>query len=132
MDMAIYEEVLAWADRLPPWRQDTLQRRCIQGAWNEADLGEILDLAKQHHGINSAMDPAPQPIRFSTDHFPAEANRDNTVVLTSLHTLNWTIADKIEESLSISIIMQQGTYSVQNIIGRLPEHFIRRKSVPCA
>ncbi|EGH26338.1 Orf15, partial [Pseudomonas amygdali pv. mori str. 301020] len=32
MDMAIYEEVLAWADRLPPWRQDALRRLCIQGA----------------------------------------------------------------------------------------------------
>ncbi|EGH27345.1 Orf15, partial [Pseudomonas amygdali pv. mori str. 301020] len=31
MDMAIYEEVLAWADRLPPWRQDALRRLCIQG-----------------------------------------------------------------------------------------------------
>ncbi|MBC8877984.1 MULTISPECIES: AAA family ATPase [Pseudomonas] len=85
--MAIYEEVLAWADRLPPWRQDALRRLCIQGAWNEADLEEILDLAKQHHGIRSAMEPAPEPIRFAADHFPAEAYRDRTVVLTSLHTL---------------------------------------------
>lgn len=85
--MAIYEEVLAWADRLPPWRQDALRRLCIQGNWNEADLEEILDLAKQHHGINSAMEPAPEPIRFAAEHFPAEANRDRTVVLTSLHTL---------------------------------------------
>lgn len=85
--MAIYEEVLAWADRLPPWRQDALRRLCIQGDWNEADLGEILDLAKQHHGISSAIEPTPQPIRFAADHFPAEANQDGTVVLTSLHTL---------------------------------------------
>ncbi|MDD1975974.1 AAA family ATPase [Pseudomonas tussilaginis] len=84
--MAIYEEVLAWADRLPPWRQDALRRLCIQGDWNEADLGEILDLAKQHHGIRSAIEPAPQPIRFAADHFPAEANQDRMVVLTSLHT----------------------------------------------
>ncbi|MCK9744149.1 hypothetical protein [Pseudomonas syringae] len=87
MDMAIYEEVLAWSDRLPPWRQDALRRLCIQGAWNEADLEEILDLAKQHHGIRNAMEPAPEPIRFAADHFPAEAYRDRTVVLTSLHTL---------------------------------------------
>ncbi|PWK39426.1 hypothetical protein [Pseudomonas sp. OV226] len=85
--MAIYEEVLAWADRLPPWRQDALRRLCIQGAWNEADLGEILELAKQHHGIRSAIEPTPQPIRFAADHFPTEANQGRTVVLTSLHTL---------------------------------------------
>lgn len=85
--MAIYEEVLAWADRLPPWRQDALRRLCVQGDWNEADLGEILDLAKQQHGIGSALDPAPQPTLFAADHFPAEANQDGTVVLTSLHTL---------------------------------------------
>lgn len=85
--MAIYEEVLAWADRLPPWRQDALRRLCIQGDWTEADLGEILDLAKQHHGICSAIEPTPQPILFAADHFPAEANQDRTVVLTSLHTL---------------------------------------------
>lgn len=85
--MAIYQEVLAWADRLPPWRQDALRRLCVQGGWDDADLAEILDLAKQHHGISSALDPAPQPIPFARDHFPAEANHDETVVLTSLHTL---------------------------------------------
>lgn len=85
--MAIYEEVLAWADRLPPWRQDALRRLCVQGEWDDADLGEILDLAKQCHGIGSALDPAPQPIPFAKDHFPAEANQDETVALTSLHTL---------------------------------------------
>ncbi|AYQ81405.1 AAA family ATPase [Pseudomonas aeruginosa] len=85
--MAIYEEVLAWADRLPPWRHDALRRLCVQGGWSEEDLGEILDLAKQHHGIASAFAPAPQPIRFAAEHFPAEANQDQAVVLRSLHTL---------------------------------------------
>lgn len=86
--MAIYQEVLVWAgSRLPLWRQDALRRLCIQGEWNEADLDEILDLAKQHHGISSALDPAPQPVPFAADHFPAEASQDATVVLTSLHTL---------------------------------------------
>ncbi|WP_353251199.1 AAA family ATPase [Salinisphaera sp. T31B1] len=85
--MAIYEEVLTWADRLPPWRRDALRRLCTQGEWHDADLDEILDLAKQHHGLESALDPAPQPIPFARDHFPAEANQDATVVLTSLHTL---------------------------------------------
>ena len=61
--MAIYEEVLAWADRLPPWRHDALRRLCAQGGWNEEDLVEILDLAKQHHGVASEFAPAPQPIR---------------------------------------------------------------------
>lgn len=85
--MAIYEEVLGWAVRLPTWRQDALRRLCVRGDWDNADLGEILDLAKQHHGIGSALDPAPQPIPFDRDHFPAEANQDATVVLTSLHSL---------------------------------------------
>ena len=85
--MAIYEEVLAWANRLPPWRHDALRRICVQGSWSDADLGEILDLAKQHHGITNASDTAPQPIRFAPEHFPAEASRNRTVVLTSLNTL---------------------------------------------
>lgn len=85
--MAIYEEVLAWASRLPPWRQDALRRLCVQGEWDDVDLDEILDLAKQHHGLGSALDPAPQPILFARDHFPAEAVQDVAVVLTSLHTL---------------------------------------------
>jgi hypothetical protein len=85
--MAIYEEVLAWASRLPPWRQDALRRLCVQGEWDDEDLSEILDLAKQHHGIGSALDPAPRPIPFARDHFPAEADQSAAVVLTSLHTL---------------------------------------------
>ncbi|BDU22237.1 AAA family ATPase [Dyella sp. GSA-30] len=85
--MAIYEEMMAWADRLPPWRQDALRRLCVQGEWGDADLDEILDLAKQHHGIGSALDPAPRPIPFARDHFPAEASQGGTVVLRSLHTL---------------------------------------------
>ena len=85
--MAIYEDVSAWAERLPPWRQDALRRLCIQGEWDDVDPSEILDLAKQHHGMGSGLDPAPQPIPFGSDHFPAEANQDATVVLTSLHTL---------------------------------------------
>lgn len=40
--MAIYQEVLTWADRLPPWRHDALRRLCVQGSWSEEDLGEIL------------------------------------------------------------------------------------------
>ena len=84
--MAIYEEMLAWADRLPPWRQDALRRLCIQGGWSEEDLNEIVDLAKQHHGISSAIEPMPQVIPFAVDHFPAEANQDRTVALTALHT----------------------------------------------
>ena len=83
--MAIYEEMLVWADRLPPWRQDALRRLCIQGGWNEEDLNEIIDLAKQHHGISSAIEPSLQPIRFAANHFPAEANPDGSVVLTSLN-----------------------------------------------
>src|SRR5690606_3743758 len=85
--MAIYEEVLAWAGRLPPWRQDALRRLCVQGQWGNDDLGEILDLAKQHQGIDSAFDPTLQPVPFARDHFPAEANQDATVALRSLHTL---------------------------------------------
>lgn len=85
--MAIYEEVLAWADKLPPWRQDALRRLCVQGEWYETDLCEILDLAKQHQGISSVLDPVPQPIPFARDHLPAEASQDGTVALTSLHTL---------------------------------------------
>jgi energy-coupling factor transporter ATP-binding protein EcfA2 len=85
--MAIYEEVLAWADRLPLWRQDALRRLCVQGEWDDANLGEILDLARQHQGIDSALNPAPQLIPFARDHFPAEANQNATVALRSLHTL---------------------------------------------
>lgn len=85
--MAIYEEVLEWAGRLPLWRQDALRRLCVQGAWTEEDLSEILDLAKQHHGIPSALQPALQPIGFAAEHFPAEANQDRTVSLRALHSL---------------------------------------------
>ncbi|MEK0265964.1 hypothetical protein QT383_06600 [Stenotrophomonas rhizophila] len=85
--MAIFEEVLAWAKNLPPWRQDALRRLCVQGSLSEADLDEILDLVKQHHGISSVHEPATRPIPFTVDHFPAEANQGRTAVLTSLHTL---------------------------------------------
>lgn len=74
--MAIYEEVLAWSERLPPWRSDALRRLCVQGDWIDQDLVEILDLAKQHHGVRSAFLPVLQPVLFAADHFPAEANRD--------------------------------------------------------
>ena len=86
--MAIYEEVLEWAGRLPLWRQDALRRLCVQGAWTEEDLSEILDLAKQHHGAPSALQPVPQPIGFAAEHFPAEANQDRTVILRALHSLS--------------------------------------------
>lgn len=85
--MAIYEEVLAWSERLPPWRRDALRRLCVQGGWNDQDFVEILDLAKQHHGALSAFQPALQPVLFAAEHFPAEANPDRTVVLRSLHSL---------------------------------------------
>ncbi|CZT26569.1 hypothetical protein [Pseudomonas cerasi] len=85
--MAIYEEVLAWSEKLPPWRSDALRRLCVQGEWSDQDLVEILDLAKQHHGVRSTFLPVPQPVLFAANHFPAEANRDHTVVLQSLHSL---------------------------------------------
>ncbi len=67
--MAIYEKVLAWADRLPPWRHDALRRLCVQRAWSDTDLDEILDLAKQHNGITSVLESVPVPIRFTAEHF---------------------------------------------------------------
>jgi energy-coupling factor transporter ATP-binding protein EcfA2 len=85
--MTIYEEVLAWATKLSPWRQDALRRLCVQGEWDDADLAEILDLVKQHHGISSALEPSLRPMPFARDHFPAEANQDAIVVLTALHSL---------------------------------------------
>ncbi|MCR6624812.1 MAG: AAA family ATPase [Pseudoxanthomonas sp.] len=86
--MAIYEEVLAWSGRLPLWRQDALRRLCVHGAWSDLDLEQLLDLAKQQHGIASELEPATEPTPFAADHFPAEATRGARVVLTSLHTLN--------------------------------------------
>jgi len=86
--MAIYEEVLAWSGRLPPWRQDALRRLCVHGSWSDQDLEELLDLAKQHHGIASQLDPAVVPTPFSADHFPAAATQGARVVLTSLHALS--------------------------------------------
>lgn len=86
-DMTMYEEVLAWSERLSPWRQDALRRLCVHGEWRDADLDEILDLAKQYHEIDSMLNPVPQPIPFARDHFPGEANQNETVVLTALHTL---------------------------------------------
>ena len=68
--MPIYEEVLAWSERLPPWRSDALRRLCVQGDWIDQDLVEILDLAKQHHGVRSAFLPVLQPVLFAADHFP--------------------------------------------------------------
>lgn len=85
--MAIFEEVQEWAGRLPLWRQDALRRICLQGSWTEQDLSEILDLAKQQHGIPSGLQPPPQPIRFGAEHFPAEANQGHTVTLNALHSL---------------------------------------------
>jgi hypothetical protein len=69
------------------WRQDALRRICLQGTWTEQDLSEILDLAKQHHGIPSVLQPPPRPIRFGAEHFPAEAIQGHTVTLRALHSL---------------------------------------------
>lgn len=86
--MGIYDDLLAWATvKLPAWRQDALRRLCVDGEWTEVDLSEILDLAKQHHGIVSAIVPAPRPVAFGEEHFPSEASQDGRIALTSLHTL---------------------------------------------
>ncbi|MDK8264888.1 AAA family ATPase [Pseudomonas oryzihabitans] len=85
--MAIYEEILVWSRRLPAWRNDALRRLCVQGSWNDQDLDEILDLAKQQQGVESSFMPALLPVLFAPDHLPAEANQDRTVVLRSLNTL---------------------------------------------
>ncbi|MEQ8692834.1 MAG: AAA family ATPase [Pseudomonadales bacterium] len=84
--MAIFEEVLEWAGSLHPWRQDALRRLCTQAGWSASDTDEILDLAKQHHGIDSAVEPAPQPIPLSPDDIPAEPTPGSTVTLDSLHS----------------------------------------------
>jgi energy-coupling factor transporter ATP-binding protein EcfA2 len=86
--MAIYEEVLAWSGRLPIWRQDALRRLCVHGPWSDQDLDELLDLAKQQHGVASGLEPAIEPAPFAEEHFPAEATDGARVTLTSLHTLN--------------------------------------------
>lgn len=85
--MAIFEEVLTWSERLPLWRRDALRRLCANGKWSDYDIDEILDLAKQHHGLPSAFDPPTSPQSLELVHLPAEAIGSAQVVLTSLHSL---------------------------------------------
>lgn len=57
--MPLLEEILAWAQSLPAWQQDSL-RRIFQGApLSETDLGEILAMVKDQAAGVDARQPGP-------------------------------------------------------------------------
>jgi energy-coupling factor transporter ATP-binding protein EcfA2 len=86
--MGIHEDILAWSnDKLTPWRRDALRRLCENGELTEADLDELYDLAKQHHGLAPATDPPVPPAPFGPTHFPSAPEATQQVSLTSLHSL---------------------------------------------
>jgi ABC-type Mn2+/Zn2+ transport system ATPase subunit len=49
-DMALVDDILAWAVGLPAWQSDALRRLFRNGALSAQDQGEVLALLKEQHG----------------------------------------------------------------------------------
>jgi energy-coupling factor transporter ATP-binding protein EcfA2 len=84
--VGIYDEMLQWSvEKLPLWRQDGLRRLATKGGLDDTDYDHLYELAKQEHGIASAMMKVAFP--FDQSHFPAEPQAEHRVTLSSIDSV---------------------------------------------
>lgn len=62
------DDVLDWAKKLTPWKQDALRRLAISNDLSDEDLSELLGMVRTSAGLSLATTP-PDPIPFAKAHF---------------------------------------------------------------
>ena len=76
----VFEEILEWSTRRPPWQRDALRRLVTEGDLDESDIEELANLCKSKQGLGDRT----RPVFLSEDHIPSASVKANTVSLQSL------------------------------------------------
>ncbi|MCX6831737.1 MAG: ATP-binding protein, partial [candidate division Zixibacteria bacterium] len=103
-DMAIFQEILHWSkSSLLPWQQDALRRIWIQRELEEADVSELLTMAKSHRGASYTGPQPPEPMPLDDNHIAANVVCESAPSLKSMHSLRNVNAISSEQRLEFGV-----------------------------
>jgi hypothetical protein len=103
-DMAIFQEILHWSkSSLLPWQQDALRRIWIQRELEEADVSELLTMAKSHRGASYTGPKPPEPMPLDDNHIAANVVCESAPSLKSMHSLRNVNAISSEQRLEFGV-----------------------------
>ncbi len=74
------DEIIAWSQKQPRWRQDAL-RRLVLGTFTVKDEDDVLAILKQEYG---ATDEAPESVPIARDHLSTPTDDPNRISLLSI------------------------------------------------
>jgi energy-coupling factor transporter ATP-binding protein EcfA2 len=83
--MAILQEILKWANSLPPWQSDAISRLLAKQTLATDDLADIFALLKAAHGIPDPKGRTPKPL--TADQIPAPVQTSMHVVLLAIKNM---------------------------------------------
>src|SRR5260370_30958986 len=91
-------QIAKWIETQKPWVSDAARRLSLNGKLEEADIVELLVMAKAGEGIGDPENP--KPVLLTAEVIPAEAPADSALTLLSLGKLVGINA--IAEDLSLA------------------------------
>ncbi|WP_454690290.1 AAA family ATPase [Achromobacter aloeverae] len=98
----IFARIADWIETQQPWLSDAARRLVINGRIDEADIGEIIALAKAHVGIDDPAGLVAQPL--TRDLLPAGDAASTTITLLALRNLRGVNAIAADQSIPFSPI----------------------------
>ncbi|SPA23616.1 conserved hypothetical protein [Cupriavidus taiwanensis] len=98
----IFARIADWIETQEPWLSDAARRLVINGRIDEAEIGEIIALAKAHAGIDDPAGRVAQPL--TRDMLPAVDAASKPITLLALRTLRGVNAIAADLSIPFSPI----------------------------
>lgn len=83
--MQILQEILKWAEGLPPWQSDAVARLLVKQTLTKDDLDDLFALLKSAHGIPDVKGRVPKPL--TADQIPTPSEAATHVVLLAIKNM---------------------------------------------
>ncbi|NMM03272.1 AAA family ATPase [Paraburkholderia sp. RP-4-7] len=98
----IFARIADWIETQQPWLSDAARRLVINGRIDDAEIGEIVALAKAHAGIDDPAGRVAQPL--TRDLLPASDAASKPITLVALRSLRGVNAIAADQSILFSPI----------------------------
>ncbi|MFN0106867.1 MAG: AAA family ATPase [Bryobacteraceae bacterium] len=83
--MSVLQEILSWANGLPPWQSDAVARLLTRRTLTTKDVEDLYALLKTAHGISDPKGRTPKPL--SADEIPVHSDARAHVELHAIKTM---------------------------------------------
>ncbi|WP_250479771.1 MULTISPECIES: hypothetical protein [unclassified Caballeronia] len=97
-----FARIADWIETQQPWLSDAAGRLLVNGRIDDAEIGEIIALAKSPAGIDDPAGRVAQPL--TRDLLPSGDAATNPITLLALRSLRWVKAIAADQSILFSLI----------------------------